>query len=468
MADSEDGDYRRLDNDGVEPVRVPNESGNRVPRNPMKVEPPSKGMAALKRKLKASAELVPPGLPHYLLFGEHLRDNVRIYVKGIDRVSCAAKMASCIGIPIAAYLNNNVAVNQYLNQTWKIEGAEHNDPRIEVRCREAVAYFDSWFVHGFLVRAASTFFLWRFCGGTKFHMFVWSYRQAGSWSVMSAMIPFLSPGRYLAKMQYSYDIIAERVKMWGRTARAARNGGTPTEKLHRALFLIILVLLSPAIFIAATAWVLSPVLGAAACYFKIQQLCPLVGQHWATADWKLVLGTINQLKGIDHAEEASLEETIKCLADAQDGTCATDKKSKLAEQKMAYLNEQLDSAFFDTHGYWGLCLRATLSARDCQIIMRRHADALSSLSHPDLNVIPMDNVSVSTHHLPLAPFDDGTTSWWCDDPSPSCDRRSNQADGGKYKGTRWSDRHVGGSYDLCDMCCAHFKTTVTGAPPNSN
>jgi hypothetical protein len=182
------------------------------------------------------------------------------------------------------------------------------------------------------------------------------------------MIPFLSPAKYLALPVKFWHQLATLWKgdelLSAYKVATGRDTGKPFDVCMRKFAVVMVGLITAPVF------VLCPALGAAACYFKIQEICPLVGQHWATGDWLTILGIINQLKGIDHSDDAQFQESLRCLADAH--ATSSDEGSKEAAQRGGYVNHLLDRAFYETHGIWGLCLRATLTAKECQTIMRRH------------------------------------------------------------------------------------------------
>ena len=59
------------------------------------------------------------------------------------------------------------------------------------------------------------------------------------------------------------------------------------------------------------------------------------------------------------------------------------------------------------------------------------------------------NVKFKSKALTLKPFDNGSTTWYCDVRHPSCQRKTQHV---RYLGMRWSDRCSGGCADLCEEC----------------
>jgi hypothetical protein len=59
------------------------------------------------------------------------------------------------------------------------------------------------------------------------------------------------------------------------------------------------------------------------------------------------------------------------------------------------------------------------------------------------------------------PFDDGSTTWFCDAESASCERRTRVSSSGRYLGIRWANRWNGGHEDMCEKC---VMANASGAP----
>ena len=73
----------------------------------------------------------------------------------------------------------------------------------------------------------------------------------------------------------------------------------------------------------------------------------------------------------------------------------------------------------------------------------------------------------------LRPYDNGSTTWSCDDAQGACDRRSRSDRGSlpsRYLGTRWSDRSGPGStgFDMCDGCVRAAAGTVPSIPDSGD
>lgn len=64
-----------------------------------------------------------------------------------------------------------------------------------------------------------------------------------------------------------------------------------------------------------------------------------------------------------------------------------------------------------------------------------------------------DTVYVTCHPHPLQKFDNGSTSWYCDDRCESCSRES------EGPTVRWSCRECG--YDQCRACVTHHKASIS-------
>ena len=78
----------------------------------------------------------------------------------------------------------------------------------------------------------------------------------------------------------------------------------------------------------------------------------------------------------------------------------------------------------------------------------------------DCSKAHQEGIQIVGHGALLQPFDNGSTSWYCDRDSPQCDRVSNSnSSSGRYLGVRYADRWAGGGFDLCAECMAGCRIT---------
>jgi hypothetical protein len=378
----------------------------------------------------------PEGLPQDLLCGEELQARVRLYTSKLGRLDWAAKIASCCGMVIGAALNWNVAATQFEDNSWDADASAHGDGQVERYCQRIVILFD------FIVTQCVGYWAflaliiwWRSGSPVHFQTLIQALHTLGSFSVMSAFIPFLSPGKYFAvlaavvksfagslllllssrrrKIKLLFQVATDEIEQQLEQKKGTRVCDCITM-LHTkcctccswVLPLLVFVASALALFV----WALAPIWGAAACFFKIRLICPLVGEHWALSDWLLAFGIVNQLKGIDRSASVGYNTAIACLVDehkldlAAEATVQTAAEAKAREAmgttgaaerahegvrravkgltnvdaRKAFVNVHLTSAFVETHGRWGWCLRATLEEKDIHAIMRKHGDVINA------------------------------------------------------------------------------------------
>ena len=74
---------------------------------------------------------------------------------------------------------------------------------------------------------------------------------------------------------------------------------------------------------------------------------------------------------------------------------------------------------------------------------------------PDKDVRRLPESITGTGPMPLTRFHNKSTSWYCNDATDICERRTNCNADGLFVGTRWANRYAGKGFDQCNNCATY-------------